>query len=164
MTICFTEANASGYFDDPEATRSTFRNGWFYSGDIGTVTEDGVLCVSGRTGEIINAGGVKVSPRAIEEVLRRHPDVIDAAAFPVRNAVGLVEPCAAVVARRRLAPDEMGRFCANALGTASPRTFLQVDNLPRNANGKVAMQVLIDLAQQKIDEMRARAALKVRQG
>src|SRR5262249_17576428 len=58
-----------GYLGDPQATARAFHDGWFYPGDHGAVAEDGQLIVTGRAGEVINAGGVKANPREIEEVL-----------------------------------------------------------------------------------------------
>mgnify|MGYP003353367339 CR=1 FL=1 len=54
-----------GYFRDPEQTKAAFRDGWFYPGDLGTLTDDGRLRLAGRSSEIVNAGGVKVDPATL---------------------------------------------------------------------------------------------------
>ena len=145
-----TAGDSVGYFDDPEATRQTFRNGWFYSGDIGGVTPDGILCVAGRTSEFINNGGIKISPRLIEEILLKFPGVKEAAAFPVRSAYGLAEPWAAIVADTAIDSQTLSQHCLAALGAAAPKSYLQVQNLPRNPNGKVMNYVLVELAEKMI--------------
>jgi len=142
-----TAGDASYYFDDPESTQQTFRDGWFYSGDIGSVTDEGMLCIAGRTGEFINSGGVKSNPRLVEEILLAHADVQEAAAFPVRNAFGLAEPWAAIVSDKALDIPSLGQHCWAHLGGASPKYFLRVPSLPRNANGKVVNALLIELAE-----------------
>lgn len=149
-----TQGDISGYFDDAEATRATFRDGWFYSGDIGAVTPDGMLVIAGRTGEFINSGGVKVSPRLIEDVLLTLPGVTQAAAFAVPDDDGLAQIWAAVVADAPVDGAVAGAHCWQRLGPAGPKAFLQMPALPRNANGKVITQRLVDFAL----EQRRRAA------
>lgn len=140
-----TTGLASGYLDDPETSAAAFRDGWFYSGDLGSVSADGVMRVSGRIGEVINSGGVKVSPRLIEDVLLSAPAVTDAAAFGVPDELGVVRIWAAVVATEPLAKPALNALCGR-LGERAPRSFLQLAALPRNGNGKLVREVLVRAA------------------
>jgi acyl-coenzyme A synthetase/AMP-(fatty) acid ligase len=78
-----------GYFCEATPARDVFRDGWFYPGDVGSITASGVMTINGRESEFINAGGVKVNPRVIEDVLLALPDVTDAAAFGVPDRMGV---------------------------------------------------------------------------
>ena len=71
----------SGYLNAPELNRACFVGGWFRTGDIGSIDEDGFLTLHGRKNDLINRGGEKISPLEIDEALARHPAVAEAAAF-----------------------------------------------------------------------------------
>ena len=145
-----TPGMASGYLDNPSATAAHFRDGWFYSGDLGHLGVGRMLCISGRLGEFINAGGVKISPRVIEDVLLSHPDILEAAAFPVPDRDGLAQIWAAIVSESPVDHASLARFCAEHLGEQSPKFILQMKALPRNANGKVLTRDLISYAERQI--------------
>ena len=72
-----------GYEDNPEANRGAFHDGWFRTGDLGYVDQDGYLFIVGRVKELINRGGTKVSPSAVDAALLRHPAVRDVGTFPL---------------------------------------------------------------------------------
>lgn len=144
-----TPGDIAGYLDDPEATATTFRDGWFYTGDIGAVTADGHLIITDRAVEVINRGGMKISPRRIEDTLLSLPQVGQAAAFGVPDSDGLTQVWAAVVATAPVDNETLNRHCAERLGPLAPKVILQMPSLPRNGNGKVMTHVLIDLAQQR---------------
>jgi acyl-coenzyme A synthetase/AMP-(fatty) acid ligase len=132
--------------DDAAASDSAFRNGWFYCGDIGSVSDNGLLTVGGRAGEFINSGGTKVSPRLIEDVLLSLPEVTDAAAFGVPDNLGMVQIWAAIVADARVETAALKAICRTRLAEKSPKFILQIKALPRNANGKVMREELIRFA------------------
>jgi acyl-CoA synthetase (AMP-forming)/AMP-acid ligase II len=71
------------YLDNPAATQAAFRDGWFRTGDVGTLSADGYLSLVGRVKELINRAGEKISPYEVEDVLLGHPAVAEAAAYPV---------------------------------------------------------------------------------
>jgi acyl-CoA synthetase (AMP-forming)/AMP-acid ligase II len=73
----------SGYLDAPELNRAAFKEGWFRTGDIGSLDEDGFLSLHGRLSELINRGGEKIAPAEIESALLRHPAIAEAAAFAI---------------------------------------------------------------------------------
>jgi O-succinylbenzoic acid--CoA ligase len=107
------------------------------------VTAEGILIVTGRTGEFINSGGVKVSPRVIEDVLLAQPGVTQAAAFGVPDQHGLAQIWAAVVVEPGTDTGAVARAAGAALGVKAPRALIQVPDLPRNANGKVLVHELV---------------------
>ena len=88
-----------GYDNDAAATESAFRDGWFRTGDLGYLDEDGYLFIVGRIKDIINRGGQKVSPAEVEQALLSHPDVVEAAAFSIPHRRLGEDVAAAVVLR-----------------------------------------------------------------
>ncbi len=128
---------ADGYFADPDSTAERFRDGWFYSDDIGTIWPDGMLSLSGRSSDLINIGGDKLNPARIESVLIRLPNVTDAAVFSVRNDAGLDEVCAALVVSKQIDETVLNTFCRRNLPNLSFAAIIELDALPRNENGKV---------------------------
>lgn len=136
---------ATSYLGDAEASAKSFRGGWFYPGDTGSVSAEGLLCVTGRTDERINAGGVKVSPQLIEDAVLLNPDIQEAAAFSTANPVsGMTEIWVAIVASKPVDGEALRALCRERLGRANaPQFILQVKELPRNENGKVQRTRLV---------------------
>lgn len=111
---------------------------WFYPGDVGRLTEDGILCFTGRTSDVINIGGVKVSSRRIEEVLETMEEVREAAACGVEDASGMEKLWVAVVASGPVDADAL-KAKAKAhpdIGNNLSELFV-VSELPRSDSGKV---------------------------
>jgi malonyl-CoA/methylmalonyl-CoA synthetase len=129
----------SGYWGRPEATAEAFdADGWFRTGDLGALDDDGYLRINGRSRELIITGGFNVYPREVEDVLRAHPGVEDAAVVGRPSAEWGETVAAFVVARGDLDPDELLAFAAERLARYKrPREVRVVDELPRNALGKV---------------------------
>jgi acyl-coenzyme A synthetase/AMP-(fatty) acid ligase len=88
-----------GYVDNPQATRERFRDGWFFSGDVGCINADGQVLLRGRGSDVINHGGLKIWPGDVEAVLRRHAQVRDAALVGVPDSMAGQVPVAFVVPR-----------------------------------------------------------------
>ena len=84
-----TSVMVHGYQDDPEQTRAFFKDGWFYPGDVGFLSEDGVLVLGGRASEVMNFGGTKVSPEKVESAALATAGVTDAAAFVMAGPHGM---------------------------------------------------------------------------
>jgi oxalate---CoA ligase len=134
-----------GYLDAPELNRASFVDGWFRTGDIGSLDADGFLTLHGRKTELINRGGEKVSPAEIDEALRRHPAVAEAAAFAVPHPRLGEDVAAAVVLRdgATATPLELREFLLPSLAQFKiPRRIVFVDRLPKGATGKVQRQRL----------------------
>ena len=137
------ENMAPGYFRDPETTARVFRDGWFYCGDTGAVTPEGLLTITGRVEEFINAGGNKISPRVIEDILLSVPDVTEAAAFGVPDRMGVIQIWAAIVASRTIPLADLTATCHAKLPGRAPKYIVQMQALPRNQNGKVLKEELV---------------------
>lgn len=128
----------AGYLDAPGST--PFVEGWFRTGDLGHLDPDGYLFLTGRLKDMINRGGEKVSPHEVDEAIRSHPAVADAATFPVPDPA-LGEEVAAAIVRRpghSLSDQEMVSFLQDRLTYFKiPRQIRFVDSVPRGANGKL---------------------------
>jgi acyl-CoA synthetase (AMP-forming)/AMP-acid ligase II len=127
----------SGYLGDPPENRTAFQDGWFYPGDLGTVTKEGLLTITGRASEVINAGGVKVSPDLINNVLTGMHGIVEAAAFGVDYPDRPTEIWTAVVAPQPLDEAALIDSCRKTLGGRAPQRIVRVERIPRNPMGKV---------------------------
>jgi acyl-CoA synthetase len=139
---------ALGYLD-PQHTRDGFdADGWFRSGDLGFVDAEQCITVTGRTKDIINRGGEKLSAQEIEALLCRHPEVADAAVVAAPHPRLGEEPAAFMIRRPgATASDDDVREFLRAEGAAPqkiPRILLTVDALPRTASGKVKKYELVE--------------------
>jgi long-chain acyl-CoA synthetase len=129
-----------GYRDMPGETEQAFHGGWFRTGDIMVMADDGFLTLVDRIKEIIITGGFNVYPSEVESVLRTHPAVADAAVVGDRQASGSETVVAAVVLHDGFAldADALQEHVREVLTAYKvPRRFVAVAELPRNALGKV---------------------------
>jgi acyl-coenzyme A synthetase/AMP-(fatty) acid ligase len=124
----------SSYFVPTADDAGIFRDGWFYPGDIGKLTADGLLIITGRVNEVINRGGDKLAPEIIEGVLRLIPEISDAAVFAVPNTEQI---WAAVVGKQPLKPEAILAFCRQKLAGMAPDRLFELDRIPRNDMGKI---------------------------
>jgi long-chain acyl-CoA synthetase len=122
---------------------SDSRDPWFYPGDMGHLTQDGVLCVTGRSAEVINSGGVKVSAIKIEEIVQALPEIKEAAACGVMGPAGIEKVWIAVLALAPINVQEIKRRLKehNEVGFAPAEVFV-LDQFPRGDLGKVQKYVL----------------------
>ena len=130
-----TLAMGEPYPPRPKDEHPSLRGGSFYPGDRGRLTKEGMLILEGRASEIINTGGVKRAPELIEELVLRHPNVAEAAAFGAVGADGIEEVNLAVVTRAAIAEKALINWCA-ARGLEVARVFA-VESLPRTQMGKI---------------------------
>ena len=137
-----------GYYKNPDATRASFTpDGWLRTGDLGHRDADGFFFVTGRIKELIIKGGENIAPREIDEVLLRHPSVLDAAATGMLDAHYGQEIMVCIVLREGYAADEaaLRAFCTEHLGRyKTPKVFHFVRDLPRGPSGKVQRLKLLD--------------------
>lgn len=129
-----------GYENNDKANAEAFTQGWFRTGDQGTMTADGYVTLTGRLKEIINRGGEKISPREVDEVLMDHPAVAQVVTFGMPHDKLGEEVAAAVVLREgHTATDrEIRDFVATKLADFKvPRKILFMDEIPKGATGKL---------------------------
>jgi long-chain acyl-CoA synthetase len=133
---------ARAYIDDPEASAKSFRDGWYYPGDLGVLAPEGALFLKGRADDLINFDGLKIFPSDIEAALLEHEAVAEAAAFPVMVDGYRQVPAAAIILRGAATADELIAFCDARIGPRAPRLVRILDGFPRNAIGKVLKREL----------------------
>ena len=128
----------TGYESNPEANATSFTDGWFRTGDQGTLDEAGYLRLVGRLKEMINRGGEKIAPGEIDDVLLRHPAVAEAVAFGVPHPTWGEEVVAAVVLKGEATEKELLRHCRELLADFKvPKRIHLVEQIPRTATGKI---------------------------
>jgi acyl-coenzyme A synthetase/AMP-(fatty) acid ligase len=121
-----------------EAVGEGYHDGWFYPGDLGSVDAGGVLHIHGRAADLIKRGGLMVHAQEVEQALRRHPGVTDAAVVGAPSADLGQEVVAFVIANVPLEIKEIIQHCRREIAPYKiPVRVFFVDDLPRNANGKV---------------------------
>jgi acyl carrier protein len=133
-------ASCRGYDSDPTATQAAFTHGWFKTGDLGFFDEDGYLFLTGRSREIINRGGEKITPREIDEVILEHPAVAEAVTFPVPHPTLGEDVGSAVVLRPdgTATSEQIRQFVKGRVADFKvPRQVLIVKRLPAGPTGKV---------------------------
>lgn len=134
----------AGYWQKPELTDRAYRGEWMRTGDLVRVV-DGRVCHEGRLDDLLKVGGMWVSPVEIEDVIRAHPDVSDAAVVATTDDFGVPTVRAFVVSERAQADltGELLSLCRDRLAAYKvPRAFEMVDELPRTVTGKLRRFVL----------------------
>lgn len=136
-----------GYWNNPEATVKTFRDGWLFTGDLGRITHRGVLVLAGRSKEVIISGGTNIYPIEVEDALLSHPQVLEAAVIGIPDPEWGEAVVAYVVASgtteglaRALdchCTDRIARF-------KRPKTYRIVAELPKNNYGKIVKRELVE--------------------
>jgi len=135
----------TGYHDNPTATAEAFAGGWFHTGDLGYVDEDGFLFIVDRIKDLIIRGGYNVYPREIEEVMYAHPAVAEAAVIGVPDARLGEEVHAIVVPKpgQSVSAEDLTEFVRERVAAYKyPRTIEFRDSLPKNATGKILKKEL----------------------
>jgi long-chain acyl-CoA synthetase len=129
-----------GYWQRPDATEEAMRGGWFHSGDMARVDEDGYFYIVDRKKDLIIRGGYNVYPREVEEVLYEHPKVREAAVVGVPHDEWGEEIGAAVVLHdgEELAPEEVSAYVKERIAAYKyPRVVWFLDDLPKGPTGKI---------------------------
>ena len=130
----------SGYWNNPEATAQTLKDGWLRTGDLGVLDEDGFLTLKDRSKDLIISGGSNIYPREIEEVLLLHPAVAEVSVVGRADAEWGETVVAFVVAResQEIASSALDQFCLERIARFKrPKEYRFVDALPKNNYGKV---------------------------
>jgi long-chain acyl-CoA synthetase len=145
-----------GYWQMPEETANTLRDGWLYTGDIARMDDDGYLYIVDRKKEVINASGFKVYPREVEEVLYEHPEVVEGVAVGVPDEYRGETVKVFVVKKEgsSLKEEDLIAHCKDNLAPYKVPQFVEFrEELPKSAVGKLLKRVLAD-------EERKKAGLK----
>ncbi len=129
-----------GYWNKPEETAKVIRNGWLHTGDIGYIDEDGYIYLTERKKDLIIRGGENVYPKEVEDVLHRHPGVLEAGVIGIPDAVYGEEVKAFVVLKTAGSCDEaeLLNFCKQHLPAYKrPKSIQLMEALPKSAVGKI---------------------------
>jgi long-chain acyl-CoA synthetase len=134
------EVVMKGYWNNPAATAETLRGGWLHTGDMGAFDEEGFLTLKDRSKDMIISGGSNIYPREVEEVLLRHPGVLEVSVIGRAHADWGEEVVACVVARpqQKVSADELDALCLSAIARFKrPRGYIFLNALPKNNYGKI---------------------------
>ena len=134
-----------GYYKQPEATEDAFRDGWFHTGDMGTMDEDGYFFIVDRKNDMIIRGGFNVYPREVEEILYSHPAIIEAAVIGVADEKYGEEIKAFVALKEghEVSAEELLEFSRERLSASKyPGLFEILDELPKGSTGKILRKSL----------------------
>lgn len=134
-----------GYWRDPEATAAAIRDGWFHTGDVGRIDEDGYLYIEDRKKDMIVSGGENIASPEVERILYQHPAVLEAAVVGIADPRWGEVPKAFVVLKegQSASADEIIEFCRTHLAKFKvPKAVEFIDRLPRTASGKVLKREL----------------------
>ena len=153
--VCAKGDNVSpGYYENPAATAETFRDGWLFTGDMGYLDEDGYLFIVERKKDLIIRGGLNVYPKDVEDVIYRHPAVLEAAVVGVPDVRMGEEVCAFLVRRSgaQLSAAELIAHCqANLAKYKTPKYVEFVDDLPKTGLGKIQKKEIRKIAAAKFE-------------
>ena len=135
----------TGYWNRPDADERAIRGGWYFTGDVGRLDEDGDLWLVGRVDDMIISGGENVHPLEVEEVVARHPKVAEVAVVAAPDDRLGQRVVAYVVAEPGTTADELDAFCLGGEELARwkrPREYRFVDELPKSPSGKILRRLL----------------------
>jgi len=134
-----------GYLKNPSATDTAFSGGWFHTGDLGVVHGDGYVEIKDRSKDVIISGGENISSLEVEEVLYKHPDVMEAAVVAKADDKWGETPCAFVALRPGagpLAPGDIIEWCRDNLAHYKCPQHVVFGDLPKTSTGKIQKYVL----------------------
>ncbi len=143
--IASTSQMMTGYWQEPELTAETIKDGWIYTRDMGYIDREGVLFLVDRKSDMIISGGFNIYPREVEEVLYRHPAVLEAAVVgvPHEKWVEAVKAFVVLKAGHSATEEELIEFSKRYLASyKKPHSVEFRDSLPKSAVGKVVRRLL----------------------
>lgn len=139
--VCCGDVVMSGYWNNPEATAATLKNGWLQTGDMGSFDERGFLTLRDRSKDVVISGGSNIYPREVEEVLIEHPEVLEAAVVGAPDAEWGEIVVAFIVGTAD--PSELDAHLLERIARFKrPKRYEFIDELPKNSYGKVLKREL----------------------
>jgi long-chain acyl-CoA synthetase len=142
-----------GYWNKPKETAETLRDGWLYTGDLGRFDEDGELYVVGRKKDLIIKGGENIDPGVSENILYKHPAVLEAAVIAIPDAKYGEEVAAAVVLKpgQVATEEELIRFLKNAIHHfVAPKRIFLMETLPKTGTGKILKREIREMVKKRL--------------
>lgn len=138
----------AGYWRNPEASATTLRNGWLWTGDMGRIDPDGCLTLHDRSKDVIISGGTNIYPREIEEALLEHPAVLEVSVIGRADAEWGEVPVACIVTGpAQPTPAELDQHCLDRIARFKrPKEYVFLGSLPKNNYGKVLKTLLRETA------------------
>ena len=155
--VCQSPLATEGYYKNPEATSASFRDDWFYTGDLGYFDEEGYLFVAGRKKDMVKSGGISIYPLEIESVIYSHPDILEAAVIGVPDAQWGEAVKAVVVLKpgSSIQGDELLVFCKARLAPYKvPKSVEVLNSLPHTEVGKVNKVKLKEIILAEVDTLK----------
>ena len=132
----------TSYFNNPEETKKSFKDGYFYSGDMGYKSDDGRLYITGRSNEVINLGGVKINPEQVDALLFTEIGIQDAASFALDDDTGIPKLAVALVVDHEFNEEAFLSAMKVKFTRAKIERVFKVNAVPRNPNGKILRREL----------------------
>ena len=142
--------NMKGYWKEPELTAKTMADGYIYTKDLGYIDEDGFIYMLGRKDDVINYGGIKISPEEIESIVIKYPLITDCACIPVKDPLTGQAPKLFIALSDPDAyePKDLKNFLAQNLDASKLPKYIEViEEIPRTFNGKIQRKKLIERAE-----------------
>ena len=141
-----------GYYKKPEETEKVLKDGWFYTGDIGVIDEDGYITIVDRKKDMIIAGGYNIYPLEIDDILFDHPKILEACCIGVPDSYRgeTVKACIVVKEGETLTEDELITYCKEKMAAYKvPKQVEFFDDLPKSTVGKILRRKLKEIEKEK---------------
>jgi 2-furoate---CoA ligase len=135
----------SRYWNRPDADERSIRDGWYYTGDLGVIDDEGDIWIVGRADDMINSGGENIHPLEVEDVLAHAPGVSEVAVYGAPDDRFGQRVVAAVVVHPGVTAEALDAYCLASPDLARykrPREYRIVDSLPKSASGKILRRAL----------------------
>ncbi|MBL4739846.1 MAG: acyl--CoA ligase [Sneathiella sp.] len=135
----------NGYYKQPDLTADVLKNGWFHTGDIGVIEEDGEIRITGRSKSEINRAGMKILPEEIDLLLERHEKINEACVFGLSDPISGEKVAAACVLQEgvQITPKELAEWMKNLIRyEAIPETWFFLEEIPKTDRGKINRDIV----------------------
>lgn len=152
--ICKGSLVMTGYWNNPEATKNTLKNGWLYTGDLGWLDKKGFLHLVDRKKDVIISGGVNIYPREVEEVLNLHPGVKETCVIGLPDDKWGESVTAYIVPNegQEVKEEDLLALCKNNLASfKKPQSIYIVESLPKSSYGKILKRELRKLEKKEVN-------------